>query len=167
MSESAKDRKSSENAGEKKLSANAPEKLSSHVHIDLGEEKPPELSTQRELELLYEEISKDIKKKEDWRDISAHPSYTKLSIPYHMKCRERYHNCKKEYEQQFQYEINQIMNNLNTAYEAARFNRHLCITTLWPPLHNRSELAHTQRYYFQLKPAQRQRLNQILNTDFN
>ncbi|XP_036329781.1 uncharacterized protein LOC118741885 [Rhagoletis pomonella] len=124
-------------------------------------------SLQRELELLYEQISKDEKKKEDWRDDSRIPSYTRFSVPYHLKCRDRYHKSKKTYEQQFQYEISQIMNNLNTAYEAARFNRHLCITTLWPPMHNRSELIHTQRYYFRLKPAQRRRLNQILNTNFH
>lgn len=35
----------------------------------------------RELELLYEEICKDRKKKEDWRDDSRHPSYTKFTVP--------------------------------------------------------------------------------------
>ncbi|XP_028901516.1 uncharacterized protein LOC105220201 isoform X2 [Zeugodacus cucurbitae] len=78
----------------------------------------------RELQLLYEEIFKDRKKKEDWRDDSRHPSYTNFTVPYHFKCRDRYHESKKEYEEQFQHEINQLMNNLNTAYEAARFNRY-------------------------------------------
>ncbi|XP_004518369.1 uncharacterized protein LOC101459879 [Ceratitis capitata] len=120
--------------------------------------------SQREFELLYKEICLDRKKKEDWRDDSRHPSYTNFVVPYHFKCRDRYHNTKKEYEEQFQHEINQLMNNLNTAYEVARFNRHLCITSLWPPLHNRAELLHTQRYYFRLKPKEHQRLNQIFNT---
>ncbi|XP_053949395.1 uncharacterized protein LOC128857672 [Anastrepha ludens] len=130
---------------------------------DLNDDVP---FSHRELELLYEEICKDEKKKEDWRDHSRHPSYMKFSVPYHLQCRDRYHKSKKNYEQRFQYEIGQIMNNFNTAYEAARFNRHLCITTLWPPLHNRCELTHTQRYYFRLLPAQRRRLNQIMNTNF-
>lgn len=37
--------------------------------------------SQRELELLYEEICKDRKKKEDWRDDSRHPSYTNFTVP--------------------------------------------------------------------------------------
>uniref|UniRef100_A0A034WQ90 Uncharacterized protein n=1 Tax=Bactrocera dorsalis TaxID=27457 RepID=A0A034WQ90_BACDO len=122
--------------------------------------------SRRELELLYEEICKDRKKKEDWRDDSRHPSYRNFTVPYHFKCRDRYHKTKKEYEEQFQREISLLMNNLNTAYEAARFNRHLCITTLWPPLHNRAELIHTQRYYFRLRSEQRRRLNQIIATNF-
>ncbi|KAM7360677.1 uncharacterized protein ACRADG_006879 isoform 2-T2 [Cochliomyia hominivorax] len=100
----------------------------------------------------------------DSRDISQQPSFTKFQLPYIIKCRNRYNATKKLYEQRFQFEIEQLIAQQATGYEAARLNRHLCITTIWPPFHSLSEIAQTQRYFFSLTRKERQRLNWIMNT---
>uniref|UniRef100_T1GXE3 Uncharacterized protein n=1 Tax=Megaselia scalaris TaxID=36166 RepID=T1GXE3_MEGSC len=57
-----------------------------------------------------------------------------------VKCKLRYdRNCRK-YERQFQKELYMLEKYQPSAYSAARFHRHMSITTLWPPLHNIKEI---------------------------
>ncbi|XP_055854208.1 uncharacterized protein LOC129917967 [Episyrphus balteatus] len=113
---------------------------------------------------IIQDILQRQKSFKDDPERSIHPSYTDFKVPYHMTCRLRY--CKKmnEYEKQFQRELNEMLNHQPTAYDAARFNRHLCITTLWRPLHNRKEIDYFQRNFFRMNPRQKKRLEFIMNT---
>ncbi|XP_037816106.1 uncharacterized protein LOC119606612 [Lucilia sericata] len=119
---------------------------------------------QENLKQILNMICKKELQHADEKDVSLQPSFSKFQLPYIIKCRNRYNASKKLYEQRFQYEIEQLIVQQATGYEAARLNRHLCITTIWPPLHSRSEIAHTQRYFFSLTRKERQRLNWIMST---
>ncbi|XP_055908774.1 uncharacterized protein LOC129943390 [Eupeodes corollae] len=100
----------------------------------------------------------------DDADLSAHPSYSEFKDSYKKRCALRYRdNCIK-YEKQFQRELTQMSNHQPTAYEAARFTRHFCKTTLWPRLHNHEEIDYFQRQFFKMTSRQKKRLNFLMNT---
>ncbi|KAL9895597.1 uncharacterized protein ACN2A1_006308 [Glossina fuscipes fuscipes] len=102
---------------------------------------------------------------EDKKDNSNHPSYRKIKLPYYVQCANRYENSKRAYENQFQREINKLIALQSTGYEAARMNRHLCITSIWPPLHSRHDIDYTHRHFFRLNRKERTRLQWIMTTN--
>ncbi|TMW47659.1 hypothetical protein DOY81_007258 [Sarcophaga bullata] len=140
---------------------------SSKIQEELAaqEKKHEEMENLRKLKELMQFIEDRENAHDDDRDVSQQPSYSKFQLPYTIKCRNRYNACKKLYEQRFQHEIEHLIAQQATGYEAARLNRHLCITSIWPPLHSLSEITHTQRYFFSLTNKERQRLNWIMTTN--
>uniref|UniRef100_A0A336LRY7 CSON002524 protein n=1 Tax=Culicoides sonorensis TaxID=179676 RepID=A0A336LRY7_CULSO len=101
------------------------------------------------------------KKREIVTDLTAYPAYEKYKMPYYMVCRERYQNTKKEYDEQFLYELKMQEAMQPSAYDAMRFHRHFVITTLWPPLHTKKEIENTLKMYA-LDKRQEKRLRELM-----
>ncbi|XP_037048141.1 uncharacterized protein LOC119082661 [Bradysia coprophila] len=98
----------------------------------------------------------------DNADLSVHPSYTNLKIPYDVLCKLAYQAASRKYSKQFLYELKMQEAMQPSAYDAMRFNRYFAITTLWPPLHTRKEIDYTLNRMFTLTPKQQKRLNELM-----
>ncbi|XP_037936165.1 uncharacterized protein LOC119670112 [Teleopsis dalmanni] len=98
---------------------------------------------------------------DDGRDVSLQPSYSKFAVPYNIICLDRVREMKRKFEQQFQYEIRQLLHYTQKAHEVAMLQSHVACTTLWPPLHNRKEIERTS-CMFKLSNKERKRLEYIM-----
>ncbi|KRF99430.1 uncharacterized protein Dwil_GK27769 [Drosophila willistoni] len=93
-------------------------------------------------------------------------SYSGFHIPLRMRCLANYIQAGRKYEEQFQKEIKNLIDNQTSALEACQFVRMMSYTTLWPPLHNAKELASTSKKFFQLDKKEKQRLQKVMTTDY-
>ncbi|KAJ6630526.1 hypothetical protein Bhyg_15904 [Pseudolycoriella hygida] len=99
---------------------------------------------------------------QDDADLSIHPSYTNLKVPYDVICKRTYQAARRKYDKQFLYELKMQEAMQPSAYDAMRFNRYFAITTLWPPLHTAKEINYTLNKMFTLTPKEQSRLNELM-----
>ncbi|XP_004519807.1 uncharacterized protein LOC101451427 [Ceratitis capitata] len=98
--------------------------------------------------------------KADAKDLlSREPSFT---MAFHNNSLLSYKESARKYEKQFQYEISRLLEAQPTAYEVVSLHRHLSYTTLWPPLHNRRELARSKCLFSNYTWKQKKHLYKLL-----
>ncbi|XP_017081836.1 uncharacterized protein LOC108115100 [Drosophila eugracilis] len=103
---------------------------------------------------------------DDDRDPVREPTFAKHRIPLQIRCLERYSDSKRAYAHQFKREIQLLIDNQSTAEDAWQFVRTMAYTTLWPPLHTRKELKIFEKDFCKLTPAEQNRYDKIMATNF-
>ncbi|XP_034486865.1 uncharacterized protein LOC117791266 [Drosophila innubila] len=103
----------------------------------------------------------------DEADISEHPSYSIKNVAYNLECEMLYLKAKEKYDSQFFREVQYIIKSNKKTSDQYFTKRILSYTTLWPPLHTKSELDIFKRRFFQLTPAERNRVDYLMATDLS
>ncbi|KAL3281267.1 hypothetical protein HHI36_004480 [Cryptolaemus montrouzieri] len=131
----------------------------------------PSKTKTKSVEMVVERASKDETKVQWWKkkapppklpceiltpNDSRDPSYTNLTPPYRVICRQRYQRCAKKYRDQFITEIKRQEAMQFRALDGIRIRREFCDPLIEPlPLEDRIKLT----------PKQQFRLDELLNSD--